>query len=111
MKCSIACCGLDCERCDAYIATVNDDDDLRRRVAEEWSELNNVEITPEMVNCVGCRAEGVKMIFCQSLCEIRKCCVGKGYETCGSCGDMESCGKVAMIIGNNEFARNNLKGI
>ena len=29
MKQLIACCGLDCENCDARIATINNDDKLR----------------------------------------------------------------------------------
>ncbi|MEG1806496.1 MAG: DUF3795 domain-containing protein, partial [Clostridia bacterium] len=29
MKKMIAYCGLDCEKCDAYIATINNDDALR----------------------------------------------------------------------------------
>ena len=37
MKNSIAYCGLDCEKCEAYIATQNDDDDLRAKVAKEWN--------------------------------------------------------------------------
>ena len=49
----IAYCGLDCETCEAHIATVNNDYDLRIKVAKEWSELNSVEITPEMINCAG----------------------------------------------------------
>ncbi|MBE6014648.1 MAG: DUF3795 domain-containing protein [Lachnospiraceae bacterium] len=44
----IAYCGLDCETCEARIATVNDDNDLRAKVAKEWSELNKADITPEM---------------------------------------------------------------
>ena len=60
MKKYIAYCGLDCESCEARRATVNDDDSLRQRVAKEWSALNGVEITPEMINCVGCRIDGVK---------------------------------------------------
>ena len=49
----IAYCGLNCETCEARLATVNNDVELRRRIAKEWSELNGVEITPEMINCVG----------------------------------------------------------
>lgn len=109
MERNIAYCGLDCHKCYAYIATVNDDDDLRKKVAEEWSELNNVEITPEMINCVGCRADGVKTPFCQSMCEIRKCGMEKGYETCGDCSELDSCKKVVIVIGNNSDARENLK--
>ena len=44
MKDFIACCGLDCEVCEARLATVNDDDALRQRVARLWTELNGVEI-------------------------------------------------------------------
>ena len=58
MKEYIAYCGLDCETCEARMATMNNDDALRVKVAKEWSELNGVEITPEMVNCVGCRIDG-----------------------------------------------------
>ena len=36
-------CGLDCEACEARIATVNNDEALCQRVAREWSELNGVE--------------------------------------------------------------------
>ena len=64
----IACCGLDCEKCEARLATINNDDRLREKVAKEWSELNKVEITPQMINCSGCRIEGAKTPFCQSLC-------------------------------------------
>ena len=40
MKQLIACCGLDCESCDARIATVRDDNELREKTAQLWSELN-----------------------------------------------------------------------
>lgn len=104
----IACCGLDCERCEARIATVNDDDVLRRRVAEEWSRLNGVEITPEMINCVGCRIEGAKTPYCESLCPVRLCVEEKGYETCGDCPDLRGCAKVAAIIAGNPQTLRNL---
>ena len=69
----IAYCGLNCETCEARIATVNNDDNLRKKVAAEWSELNQTEITPEMINCTGCRMEGAKTPFCDYICEIKKC--------------------------------------
>lgn len=40
MKQFIAFCGLDCETCEARLATVNHDDTLRQKVAGLWSELN-----------------------------------------------------------------------
>ena len=41
MRNMIAYCGLDCEKCDAYLATINDDQALRERTAKRWAELNN----------------------------------------------------------------------
>ena len=38
MKQLIACCGLDCENCDARIATINNDDKLRNRSKMERHE-------------------------------------------------------------------------
>ena len=101
----IAFCGLDCETCEARLATVNNDNDLRRKVAEEWSALNGVEITPEMINCSGCRIPGVKTVYCDSLCPIRLCASEKQVETCGDCAEMESCEKVGAIIGKDPEAR------
>ena len=106
---TIACCGLDCESCEARIATVNDNDSLRQKVEREWSELNGVEITPEMINCAGCRIDGVKTPYCESLCPIRPCAMGRGLETCGDCGEMERCEKLAAITGNNAGALKRLK--
>ena len=54
MKQLIAYCGLDCEKCDAYVATQNDDQALREKNAKLWSQMNGVEITSEMINCDGC---------------------------------------------------------
>ena len=109
MKDFIAYCGLDCEACEARIATVNDDNNLRKKVAKEWSDLNGVEITPEMINCMGCRVDGVKTPYCDSMCQIRQCALKGKYDTCGDCKEMESCNKVAMVISNNKDALRNLK--
>jgi GNAT superfamily N-acetyltransferase len=105
----IAYCGLDCERCEARLATVNNDDSLRQKIAHEWSELNGAEITPEMINCSGCRIEGVKTPYCDSLCPIRQCAMSRGIETCGSCSEMDGCEKLGMIVKNNQYALRNLK--
>ncbi len=49
----IGCCGLDCEKCDARVATVTNDDALREKTAALWTKLNGVTISPEMINCTG----------------------------------------------------------
>ncbi len=110
MKDLIAICGLDCETCEARIATINNDEALRARVAKHWSEVNGVEITPAVSHCAGCRSGGAKTPFCASLCPIRQCALGRGCETCGGCGEMETCETLSMITGNNADALGNLRG-
>lgn len=105
----IAYCGLDCETCEARQATINNDNELRIKVAKLWSELNGVEITPDMINCTGCRLPGVKSPYCDSLCPIRQCAMQKQVETCGGCPEMKSCGKVGAIIANNPDALRRLE--
>lgn len=63
MKEMIGYCGLDCEKCDAYIATINDDQALREKTAKLWAELNKAPILPEHINCEGCRTNGAKTVF------------------------------------------------
>lgn len=104
----IAFCGLDCANCEARIATINNDDTLREKVAKEWSELNGVTITADMINCLGCRAKGVKTPFCESLCPIRQCAIGKGYSTCGDCKEMDGCPTVGMVHATNAEAKGRL---
>lgn len=55
MRNMIAYCGLDCEKCDAYIATIHDDQGLREKTAKLWAELNHAPI----ITCGDCPDIGV----------------------------------------------------
>ena len=93
----IACCGLNCATCDARIATVNNDDELRKTTAEKWrAAFNAPGLSYEMINCTGCREEGAKFNHC-TVCEIRNCVEAKGFETCGDCPEMSTCKLVEGI--------------
>ena len=39
----IACCGINCETCEARIATMKNDDKMRVEVAEKWCEMNHTD--------------------------------------------------------------------
>ena len=110
MKKMMGCCGLDCEKCDAYLATLHNDQALREKTAQKWSALNGVTILPEQINCAGCRADGVKTVFCERLCAVRQCVVKKGLSICGECAELEKCPTVGKIISHNPDALKNLKG-
>ena len=104
----IAYCGLDCEKCEARIATVNNDIQLREKVAQLWTKLNGVKITADMIHCSGCRIDGEKTPYCEALCPIRQCALSRGVQTCGSCSDMETCEKLSPIVMNNPDTLKNL---
>ena len=87
----ISCCGLNCATCDARIATIENDDELRKATAEKWrTQYNAPDMSLAMINCTGCREEGVKFAHCV-VCEIRNCVKAKGYNTCGDCQEMMTC--------------------
>jgi hypothetical protein len=104
----ISCCGLNCETCDARIATIQNNDELRKATAESWQKMFNANITFDAINCTGCRMEGAKFTHCLS-CQIRNCVNDKGYETCGECADMATCEVVASVHKHVPEAIENLK--
>lgn len=111
MENPIACCGLNCATCDARIATVTNDDELRAKTAarmEAHYNLSNVSI--EVINCTGCREAGATMWYCEK-CEIRNCVVAKNFQTCADCAEMESCQLVVKIHRYEPVALENLKSL
>jgi hypothetical protein len=107
----ISCCGLDCATCDARIATIKNDDKLRKATAEKWRiQYNAPDMSLEMINCTGCRVKGVKLGHA-SVCEIRKCAIAKGFNTCGDCTEMETCNVVSGIHKYVPEAKKNLKSL
>ena len=105
----IGCCGLDCETCDARIATITNDNALREKTAALWTKLNRVTIIPEMINCTGCRIEGAKTSFCDKLCPVHNCVREKGLDTCADCAQMDGCPTFGQIAVNSPFVLENLK--
>ncbi len=79
----LAYCGILCSECPAYKATVANNDDMRRQTANEWSVMYSADISPEQVNCLGCKSE-LRFAHC-GMCEIRKCALVKKLDNCGLC--------------------------
>jgi hypothetical protein len=78
----IAYCCLECDKCDVYIATQNNDDQLRVKVAKEW------KMKAEELYCDGCKSNRTPFN-----CDARKCAVGRNLPTCAHCDDFPSCDK------------------
>ena len=96
MEKMIACCGLVCTDCEAYIATQKNDDQKRKEIAEKWTRQFGHEMKPGDINCVGCTAEGPHIGYC-GMCQIRSCAQGKNVINCGWCADY-SCDKTEAFF-------------
>jgi len=93
MRVMIAFCGAVCTDCPAYIATMNEDDELRLQTAEEWNQEFNAHLYASDINCLGCISEsGLKFEHCDK-CEIRECAMERKLENCAHCDDYV-CGKL-----------------
>ena len=87
MEKMIARCGLICTDCDAYKATLNNDDALRRQVAAKWTQDYNHPFKADEINCDGCLPDTVKSIGHLNICAVRKCGMSKGVKNCGWCDE------------------------
>lgn len=111
MKPIIACCGLNCAACEARIATIANDDEMRASVVEKWkTQYNSPDISIEMINCTGCTEPGVKLGHCHE-CEIRKCTLSKGFLTCAECEILGTCETVKFVHQYTSEALENLKSL
>lgn len=92
-KQNLGCCGLNCPNCPIFVATVNDNDVLRQKTAQEWSKLYAAYLGKDLklkdVNCKGCWSDNTIFIGCSN-CSIRKCCQEKKFVTCTSCNKYDA---------------------
>ncbi len=105
-----AYCGLVCTDCDAYIATEEDDEERRKKIAEQWSEEYGAEIEAEDVLCDGCLNNQGDHISHWEECEIRICNEERGLENCAHCDDY-ICEKLEEYVKMSEEIRTNLEKI
>jgi hypothetical protein len=84
----VAYCGILCEDCEIYKATIKDDDMLREEVARKFSS-EDYPLKKEDINCLGCSGNNDKLFrFCNE-CEIRFCGIENNIDNCGECKDYQ----------------------
>ena len=93
----ISFCGMDCEHCDAFVATKTCDSRLKLVVAQRWSKIYGRKIKAEEVHCGGCTCVGTHGIYCDSMCRVKPCCREKGLAHCGLCNTFP-CEKIQEIF-------------
>ncbi len=105
----IAPCGIDCRNCDAYIATQDQDPDLKQKLADEYKTQMGKEISFTELDCDGCINQGRHISFCD-ICQIRVCAFGKGYVTCAECSEFP-CAIGSFIWTENSVSKANLDAL
>jgi hypothetical protein len=108
----IAYCGIACSACPAFIATANDDDAARLKVARQWSKWFHAALDAGDINCDGCAADGARLFGHCRECEIRRCARDRKLENCAFCADYP-CGRLTgfwKTLPTREAA-NNLEAI
>jgi predicted RNA-binding Zn-ribbon protein involved in translation (DUF1610 family) len=74
-------CGLYCGVCAIRIATVDDNDKFRERLAPVYG------VKPEDLYCEGCLAPVEKVWTYCKVCPIKTCAGERGYEGCHQCDE------------------------
>ena len=89
---SIAVCGIDCNKCPVFIATVkNDFEPLKDFAARGSKKWNQPESFFMKMKCWGCQQDEMPRVEYCSDCNTRNCARSKGYENCAYCNKFESC--------------------
>jgi hypothetical protein len=104
----MAYCGLDCAKCEAFLATQKNDRAELERVAQKWSE-GGAKLTAEDVTCDGCFGKRLSK-YARSNCAIRACGIDKKVKNCAYCGEYK-CEKIAKFLENAPKAAKNLDTI
>jgi len=99
-NCPESYCGNDCSKCPAYIATINNNHELRKKTANLWNERDRgkkIFWQPFDIVCFGCGSK--RRVLCKStkLCTVRKCCIKKGGIKCSDCQIFSTCNKIKKL--------------
>jgi hypothetical protein len=115
-KIPLAYCGLDCSTCPVFIATANNDVNLKLKTADEWSKLyseytGKKELSLEDMNCQGCKSSNNTLFVGCINCPIRKCSMAKNRISCADCAEYESCEMLNGFFTTAPQAKDNLDAI
>ena len=80
----IAVCGLNCARCDIYLA-YHGNEKLRDEIIEWFKKERNETVKPEQMRCDGCR--GPLDVHWSSECKMMLCARKRGLQHCFQCDD------------------------
>ena len=110
MESMIAYCGIHCDQCPTYLATVKDDDQARAQVADQWSKQFMMDLKLADINCDGCLTTGGRLFQHCANCNIRKFSMDKGLENSAHC-DEYACEQLTQLFQMIPYAKDGLEAI
>lgn len=83
MKELLCYCGHDCARCLTYLATINNDEELRKQSQSFYKTEFGMDIPLADIHCLGGHSEDI-FYLCKE-CPFIKCCKEHSIEMCCDC--------------------------
>jgi hypothetical protein len=105
----ISYCGLLCNECPIFIATVEKNELEKEKLAREYS-TDSCQFSKEDMNCYGCFWEENKNSKMCGNCAIRICAEVKGVKNCGYCSEYP-CSHIDTHVPEGSENRQRLDGI
>ena len=105
----IAYCGLLCNQCPVFTATKGNNDSLKEKLANDYSN-ENMKFSTEDMTCFGCKELSTKESKMCGVCTIRNCADQKKVENCGYCSAYP-CSEINTYVGEGTENRIRLDSI
>ena len=102
----LAYCGLKCNECPVYLASVEKNTVRQAWLADQYS-TDTCKFSKEDMYCLGCHSDTVSQKMCED-CEIRMCGMKKAYGNCARCAEFP-CSTLDKNLDRNSDHLNNLK--
>lgn len=111
----ISYCGLNCQGCQIYLATRENDKEkqykIRADITQQIKKLYGHEYKPEDISdCDGCKTEGGRLFSGCNNCYMRKCASRKHIDNCAYCQEYP-CQELQKLFTTDKDARIRLDAI
>lgn len=90
---TFAYCGLECQNCELYKATLTNNIEVKKRLAKEWLNIEDKDFKAEEIFCYTCKEESKPYNQFLQVCQVRACAKEKQLLTCAHCDDLPTCDK------------------
>jgi len=116
MEAKVSYCGLLCQGCPIYWATVEKDEVLKEKMKVEIAKMSNSiyktnHTSKDITDCDGCLTENGNLYTGCFNCQIRNCARAKNLQNCAYCSDYNACKTLSKFFVENPESKIRLEFI